>query len=495
MFAPDSSSNLDPSPFTLDRYHAAVARFEDQIAPDDGPPRGGLAAIHHRAGQKQRRLERFLQVLGAPHLAVPVIHVAGTSGKGTTATMIAAILSAAGYKVGLHTSPYVQVPAEKLRFGPLLIAADTFADIAEETMAAANAWCRSHGETSLSYGELWFALSSLAFARAGVDWAVVEVGAGGRFDLTNLVQPAVSVITTIGLDHQATLGPTLAEIAWHKAGIIKTNVPVVTAVTDFDALAVIAAEADHLNARIYHVAEGTTYEVVPTESGAIGTRWRQLDADEPTGPIWETALPGRVQAANAATAVAAVLALAPHGVRVTESAIGAGLGAARLPGRWDWMPRTSGPPVLLDGAHNEQKLLALIDTIKRSGDAPSMAPVVLLGLLEGKDAETIVRLICQIAWAMVVTAPTVRGKVAHDPVTLAGLAQGAGFPGPLIVEPVVGAALDAALALATASGRSIVVTGSLYLVGAVRERWFPGDLIVRARTSWPPPEQAAAPTP
>lgn len=482
MSAPASSS-VDPSaPHPEDasfaRYGAAARRLDDLIDPLGGPPRGDRAAVRQRAEHRLDRLRRFLRALGNPHHAYPVVHVAGTSGKGSTASTIAAILRAGGYKVGLHTSPYLQVATEKVDIDGELIAAEAFADAVERTLAEADRWCRDAGETRLSYGELWVALAARCFAEAGTDIAVVEVGAGGRFDLTNVVRPAVAVVTTVGLDHQATLGDTIAEIAWHKAGIIKPGAAAVTGVVDPTALTVIVAEAARAGVPLTRIAEGASFEIIDHHP-ATGTTWRDLT--EPAGPTqtFSTATAGRVQAANAAVAVAAVNALAPRGFPVSANALAAGIAAARMPGRMEHLKTDGGIAVLLDGAHNPQKLSALIAEL----GAPR--PVILLALLDGKDRDAILPLVAPHAAAMVTTTPAVTGKQGADPQQLASAIRRLGYTGPTIAVPEPSAALDAALAQAATLGTSLVVTGSLYLVGALRELWYPSAAIVAQQTPWP----------
>ncbi|GIW03688.1 MAG: hypothetical protein KatS3mg059_0308 [Thermomicrobiales bacterium] len=273
----------------VERYHHAVARLNALIDPEHQRS-ATLAEVRARAERRLARLRAFLAFLGNPHQRFPVIHVGGTSGKGSTATAIAAVLTAAGYRTGLHLSPYLQVATEKLQLNGQLIAPGAFADLVTETLAAADAWSARSGER-LSYGEAWFALLATSFATEQVDMAVIEVGAGGRFDLTNVVQPVVSVITSVGLDHMDTLGPTIRDIAWHKAGIIKPGAPVVTPVRDPEALGPILDEARLTGSEVIHVLS--------------------------TGPAPSSGMAGAFQHVNTATAVATIRALIRQGYRRT----------------------------------------------------------------------------------------------------------------------------------------------------------------------------------
>src|SRR4051794_40195076 len=181
---------------TFERYHDAASRLDDLIEMTPSPTETSLEAVRERATYRMGRLRRFLARLGDPQLGYPIVHVGGTSGKGSTSTTIAAILTAAGYRTGLHTSPYLQASSEKLQFDGQLIAPDLFADLADEILAAHDRWI-ADGEAPLTYGEAWGALTWRFFTHQRVDVAVVEVGAGGRFDLTNILTPLLSVLTSV----------------------------------------------------------------------------------------------------------------------------------------------------------------------------------------------------------------------------------------------------------------------------------------------------------
>jgi dihydrofolate synthase/folylpolyglutamate synthase len=174
--------------------------------------------------------------------------------------LLSAILTAAGLRTGLHTSPYLQVATEKLQLNGRLIAADRFAAIVDEVMDAAGHWSNRHGER-LTYGEIWIGIVGLFYRSEQVDIAVLEVGAGGRFDLTNVITPTLSVVTSVGLDHILTLGGTIEEIAWHKAGIIKPGVPLVTAVADPKALPAIYDEAEKTGSAVTRVIPDETFAI------------------------------------------------------------------------------------------------------------------------------------------------------------------------------------------------------------------------------------------
>ncbi|MGH2534942.1 MAG: bifunctional folylpolyglutamate synthase/dihydrofolate synthase [Thermomicrobiales bacterium] len=469
----------------LRRYREALAKTDALIERTPAAEGKSLAEVRQRAEMRLARLRRFLAYLGNPHLRYPVVHVGGTSGKGSTSTAVAAILTAAGYRTGLHTSPYLQAATEKLQFDGRLIAGDRFADLIDDLLATADAWAARKDEGSLTYGEFWVALTAVAFAQEPVDMAVIEVGAGGRFDMTNVVQPAVSVVTSIGLDHTVTLGPTVEQIAWHKAGIVKASAPVVTAVADPTGLRPILAEAAATGATVTRVVPGATFEILTED--ADGVTWHEVDAQGIPGPTLTTALPGRFQATNAATAVAAVRALAAQGFAVPFDAIREGLAHARIPGRCEVVQAS--PRVILDGAHNPDKVAALVAELPRLAARPAGGHLIaVVGMLESKEHQAMLRLIAPAVDELVLTTPRVLAKPGTPVDLLAAEARAVGFGGTAIASDVPRSALEQALGRAQANrGDVVLVTGSLYLVGNLRPRWYPDDAVLLQQTPWPRP--------
>src|SRR5215218_8267762 len=241
--------SLNPSPDReIDSYTHAAESLLNLIRAERYASRSP-ASRRQRAETRLSRIRTMLEALGEPQRSYPAVHVTGTSGKGSTAAAVAAILTAAGYRVGLRTSPYLQVPTEKLQIGPSLIDACSFASLVTRVLdTAACFFPPEQTELPISYAEVWSVLGYWWFSEREIDIAVVEVGAGGRFDATNVIDPIVSVITSVGLDHLITLGPTITDIAWHKAGIIKTGSTAVVGELPAAALSVIAAEAKSASA-------------------------------------------------------------------------------------------------------------------------------------------------------------------------------------------------------------------------------------------------------
>jgi dihydrofolate synthase/folylpolyglutamate synthase len=461
---------------TFERYHDAASRLDALIDLTPTPTDISREAVRKRAEYRMGRLRRFLARLGDPQRGYPIVHVGGTSGKGSTSTTIAAILTAAGYRTGLHTSPYLQASSEKLQLDGQLIAPDLFADLADEVLAAHDRWI-ADGEAPLTYGEAWGAITWRFFTQERVDVAVVEVGAGGRFDLTNILTPVLSVITSVGIDHTNTLGSTIEEIAWHKAGIIKPGLPALSAVPNPVAQAIIAEEAAIQRAPLTQLDLDRTLDAVTTSPE--GTSWR----DATTGQVFHMGMCGSFQARNGATAVEAARLLRAHGFAIDDGAIARGLLRARIPGRAELLHDTV--PVLLDGAHNAEKVAAL------AHDVPALLParpggrrIGVVGLLDVKQGDEMLRSIVPVIDVLIATAPRVLAKDPKDAGAIAEIARANGFAGEVIVEPEPPLAIERGLRLAHPGADSILVTGSLYLVGNIRERWFHERDIVAKQSPW-----------
>ncbi len=440
--------------------------------PPSPKPGSSSEEIRARAIARVDRLRHFLDFIGNPQQAYRSVHVGGTSGKGSTSALIAGILCAAGLHTGLHVSPYLQVETEKLQIDGRLMSGDHFAAHVAALDAEVKRWV-AHGGAPLTYGEFWVALTFLSFARENLDWAVIEVGAGGRFDLTNVLLPEVAVITSIGLDHVRTLGNTIPEIAWHKAGIIKPGRPAVTSVTKPDALAVIEREAVEMGSPFIHVVEGRDFEVLST--GADGTSV----LDQKSGMTFKTVLPGHFQGFNVGAAAAAVRAVGGSlPSPISDETIARGIAATRFPGRMEIVQRE--PLVVLDGAHNPEKMQSFVEGALELGTPRKR--IVVLGSLDAHDFLTGARIVTPIADEVIVTAPSATERSSAPTTDIADVVRQAGKPVEVIADPRD--AMRAALSRASSEDH-ILVTGSLYLVGAVRELWYDSESIVLAQSCWP----------
>jgi dihydrofolate synthase/folylpolyglutamate synthase len=428
--------------------------------------------IRKRAIARLARLRAFLAFIGDPQRRVRTIHIGGTSGKGSTTAMIGSILHVAGFRVGVHVSPYLQVSTEKLVIDGQFISAERYHTLVESMRQRVDAWVAT-GQERPNYGEFWVAMMLQYFAEEQVEIAVVEVGAGGRFDVTNVVEPEVVAITSIGYDHMVTLGSTLAEIAWHKAGIIKPGSVALTTVTEPEAVPVIEREAQFVGVELVRLREGEAWSEVATDAG--GTSFVEVYS----GQRFRAPLPGAFQAANAALAIAVCRAFDPE--RVCDSRIAAGLEPSRFPGRVEIVQ--DNPLVVLDGAHNPEKVRALVASV----DAlfPGRRIIAVFGVLESKSYAEMLGLLAPRVDALVATTANVLAKPSVSAEELGASARPV-VP-QVVVEPRPLDAIARAIELA-GSGDLVLVTGSLYLIGNVRERWYPSAAVLAQRTSWPRPE-------
>ena len=390
-------------------------------------------------------MRRFLDALGNPQAGLPVVLVAGTSGKGSVAVKIAAGLRAAGYSTGLHVTPYLQTPLEKFWLDGKLARPGELADLA--------AWVRPVVERAdprqpPTYGMVWVALTFEYFRRAGVDALVLEVGAGGRFDLTNVCDPLLNVITTVGMDHEKSLGPSLADIAWHKAGIARAGVPTVVGEMPPPARAVVIDEVQRVDAPL-------------------------IEAGTPS--------PGDFRATNDGIANAALGALAERGFARIDRAAHDAARAASLPGRYERMPSGDGPAVILDGAHNPDKARALAALWRR--ECSPHAGVLVAGTVGYRSPAAVLAPLWPTVKAWIATEPQVLGKPPTPAAVAAQTGSDAGYPA-VATEPDPLRAIDRALAICPPGGR-VLVAGSLYLAGNIRSRWYPTEEIERQRTMWP----------
>ncbi len=334
-------------------------------------------------GLKLDRMRELASRLGNPHERFPIVHVAGTKGKGSTSAMIASVLTAAGYRTGLYTSPHVTCVEERLQIDGRLCGRDEFVDLLREVRSSVDAMdrdCEACGKEGQgpTYFEITTAAALLHFARGRVDAAVLEVGLGGRLDSTNICLPEVSVITSISFDHMRQLGNTLAAIAGEKAGIIKPGVPVVTGVTESEPLGVIQQTASRQGSTLYvagthfHHRYGGSHQPPcgPTPGPAWPHGWSEFDYWEDLGGVrtelagLRVGLIGRHQAANGAVALAALGRLRQRGWRVDEAAIRDGLSRVEMPARTEFVQQQ--PTVMIDAAHNVASVQALIEVIRET---------------------------------------------------------------------------------------------------------------------------------
>lgn len=416
------------------------------------------------------RTAALLEWMGHPERRMAHIHVAGTNGKGSTAAMIESVLRQAGYRTGLYTSPHLQRYTERIRVCGAEIPVARFAELIEEIKPLAARAATNPGVGEPTEFEAATAACFRYFAEQDVEVAVVEVGLGGRYDATNLVNPIACVITHVAMDHMDRLGNTLAEIAADKSGIIKPGVPVVSAPQEPEAAAVIERAATAAGARLVRVgpATGSGDMNVPfelLEVGLGGTRVRVDLGAMPRGKSVELVcgLIGVHQAANCAAAVAA-LELVSDGFPVSNAELQAGIALARNPGRFE-VVQIEPYIIVLDGAHNPDGARSLAATIVAAiGDARPR--VMLLGMSRDKNLAEMAGIIAPHADYVIATAAVHTRSGARDPGEIAEAMIAAGVPARSVpAEEAVAAARTTAKEI---GARSLVVAGSLYLVGQLR---------------------------
>jgi dihydrofolate synthase / folylpolyglutamate synthase len=382
---------------------------------------------------KLDRMRALLHLLGDPHVDLPSILVAGSKGKGSTVAMLAACLEADGRRTGRYTSPHLVNWRERTTIDGEPISTEAVVALTEPIRAAVAALPDQFAE--LTTFEVGTAFALLYFAQNALDIAVLEVGVGGRFDATNLVEPLVSVITPISYEHTATLGPTLAAIAEHKAGILRRGRPGISAPQPEEARRVIE--------RVAHEV-GAPLEIVSRD------RWW-------TG---EVGLLGDHQRDNATTAAAALRALGG----VSEAAIRVGLEHVEWPGRLQVL--RSEPWLVLDGAHNAASAEVLRQAIDQHFEFEHLS--VVLGLTAGKDAHGVLEALGTRVQRLRLTRS--RHERSADPAEIMSLARSLMPNATISVDPEFNAAVDSAMA--EAGPRDLVlVTGSLFLVGEALVWW------------------------
>ncbi|GAB4402094.1 MAG: folylpolyglutamate synthase/dihydrofolate synthase family protein [Anaerolineales bacterium] len=416
------------------------------------------------------RMEALLARLGNPHLAYPVIHIAGTKGKGSVAAMCASALQAAGYRVGLYTSPHLVEYTERIRLDGREISSEDLVALVDEI--------RPHlaAIPEITTFEITTALAFWYFARSGATAAVIEVGLGGRLDATNVVTPLVSVITSLSYDHAEILGDTLAKIAGEKAGIIKPGHPIVLAPQRMEAYQAVAQIAAQRAAPLIEVGRDWLYaQDSHTLDGQSFLVWRadeqpQVNAFIESGGLYEweptrlsIPLLGHHQVQNAATAYAALQTARGEGLALREDDIRRGFAQTVWQGRFEVLQRY--PPVVIDSAHNRDSALKL--RLALDDYFPGQPVILLYGASEDKDipgmfAELLPRV------RRVIATQSTHPRAANSE-RLVALAHQAGCSARSIPDFLQ--AFAVARQIAAQQQAVLLVTGSIFIAAAARQVW------------------------
>lgn len=395
-------------------------------------------------------ITRLLQLVDDPHKRLQTIHVGGTNGKGSVCAFISSVLQKGGYKVGLYTSPHLVSFTERIQINGKEIAWDEVARLTE--------LLRSRGEEEgvpqqFSFFDFTTALAFYYLALQQVDVAVIEVGLGGRLDSTNVLLPLITVITNVTREHADILGNTVQEIAREKAGIVKPGVPVISGVTQPEVIPIIEEECGKKGAPLRLVSRDFSAErIEPKTMDFHGQRcqWQKV----------RVKLSGSHQLYNAALALSALEVLREQGWNVTEKSIYAGLAEANCPGRLELMQ--DAPGVLLDGAHNPAAARALRRALQEEFEYRRL--FMLVGILEDKDAQTMLAELAPMADSLVAVKPDTSRAMA--PNRIAEIARR--YCEEIQIIEDVAKALEQVLKSAQKDDL-ILATGSLYTVGEARK--------------------------
>lgn len=394
-------------------------------------------------------ITRLLKELKNPHRTFPSVHIAGTNGKGSTASMLAAMLTAAGYKTGLYTSPHLVKFEERIRIGGKVISRNAVAELTGRLQGSIKKYCPTFFEATT-------AMAFAYFAEEEVDIAVIETGLGGRLDSTNVLRPLVSVITNIGLEHTEILGDSLEKIAFEKGGVVKRGTPCVTGITETRALLVLKKICRQNHAPL---VLGTLYRAKVQASDLNGTLV-DFNLGKTSYKKLHISLAGQYQLGNLGVALATVQVLnGTSQFAIGEEAIRAGLSAIQqttgLSGRLTMIREH--PLIIADVAHNSDAMRNLCDTWKRLKKGK---PIVVFGVVKDKNYSSMVHDLAQITdQAVAVAAHTSRSRPASD-VAAAFEREKCRTRAALSVEEGIRLAIQLA-----GSDGTILVTGSHFVVG------------------------------
>lgn len=416
------------------------------------------------------RVRRLLTALGNPHHQFPVVHVAGTKGKGSTVAMLAAVLQAAGHRVGRYMSPHVDTIEERICIGgrpiPAADLVSAFNDVIP-TVERMDLAARRRGSSGPTWFEVLTAVAFVHFARARVDLAVLETGLGGRLDATNVSQPVLSIITSISLDHMHLLGSTIARITAEKAGIIKRGCPVISTATHPDARRVIEKTAARLRAPLLQL--GRDFEAAFVPAGESEARTDPLAAGsvavttaDTRAEVFALAMRGGHQAINAAAVVMAARLLDARGIRVTDRALAKGLRSVSLPARIERVAER--PLVILDAAHNVASMESLVATLAPVDQL--VRPTVLLFAASADKQIPEMLAIARGRFDHVVITRYATNPRAATVAQLVEACRRARLPAPRVATTPA-EALRVARSLATPRGL-VCVAGSFFLAAEIR---------------------------
>jgi dihydrofolate synthase / folylpolyglutamate synthase len=384
----------------------------------------------------------LLKAFGNPHKGMRYIHIAGTNGKGSVASMLASILKESGLKVGFYSSPHLVRFTERFQINGEEISREEAGALAEAVKRAVSP------EEPPTFFEATTAMALVYFANQATDVAIMEVGMGGRLDATNVIDPLVAVITNISLEHQAFLGPRLLDIAGEKAGIVKPSIDVVTAATQPSVLDLLQSKCKMNRSVLWRVGREFRYRLTGSGLNYYGK--------DITLKNLELALKGRFQARNGATALGVIELLRNKGLSIPTRAIADGLRRCRWPGRVQVVG--TDPTIVLDGAHNPGAMRTLVDAIQSGFEYDRL--LLVIGVMADKEIRDILREVVPISDHVIYTRPAYYRAAA--PEVLETLGSDLGAHGEIV--PLLTQAIERARALARPRDL-VLISGSLFTVG------------------------------
>lgn len=413
-----------------------------------------IDSYDYKSSLKLERMRRFVSLLGDPQKDTRSVHVAGTKGKGSTASYIHSILTRAGFRTGLYTSPHLIDFRERIRIGNEFISEKDLTSILLQIKEVIE---RSMKDEQPSFFEVYTALAYLYFKEKKCDFAVYEVGLGGRLDATNVIEPLACVITPLSYEHMDKLGSTLAQIAAEKCGIIKKNSICISAPQEKEALKVIEETCSERGSRLILVGRDITFEEVSSDEYEQAFNVCGMSNEY---PMVRSHLVGRHQMINAAAAIGVIEVLRLKGIQIPLKAVWEGIESARWEGRLEIINRE--PYIVLDGAQNKASARALAEAIRKIFKYKKL--ILVLGVSKDKDINGILEELMPISSSVILTKSSVAERAMDTGKIKEAAQKMKSGSGTIFTTLDVGEALKDALASA-AKEDMILVTGSLFVVG------------------------------
>ena len=400
------------------------------------------------------RTNFLVKELGNPHNNFKIIHVGGTNGKGSVCRFLGSILTCSGYNVGVYTSPHLQHFSERLSINDKGITEEELVSLVKKIKSIVEKMIKNNNGPT--FFEVVTALAFQYFSDKKVDFAVIEVGLGGRFDATNVVDPMIAVITNVSLEHEKVLGKNIENIAFEKAGIIKDNVPVVTA-SKGESLKVIEKIAKEKDSSV-NVIDDKKWERLHNDLDGQEFLIKGFLKDYSV----KTSMLGKIQGENIALSISVIENLQMNGVYIPDESIVDGIVKTVNIGRMEILAHD--PIILLDGAHNPASMEMLVKSLKNDFDYDKM--ILVLGILSDKDIESILSKIVPLADSIVVTKSS--NERACEPSELKKMIGKIGYKNEIFVKNQISDAIEYAKSISKKDDL-ICVTGSLFTVGDGRD--------------------------